>query len=209
MDLLNRRTKIVATLGPASSSPDVIRQMVKAGMNIARLNFSHGSYKDHAERVQLLRAIADELDTPVTILQDLQGPKIRVGQLPEFGVRLTAQERITLVPETFTDKPDPSSLDPSSSRVISIDYPHLAQEARPGAQILLDDGLLELAIEAIDRDKVHCRVVQGGNLKSRKGVNLPGLALSLPSLTQKDRQDIEFGVSQAVDYMSPFNACRP
>ncbi|MEO0408850.1 MAG: pyruvate kinase [Cyanobacteria bacterium P01_A01_bin.135] len=197
MDLLDRRTKIVATIGPASSSPDVIRQMIKAGMNIARLNFSHGNYKDHAARVHLLRAIADELETPITILQDLQGPKVRVGQLPEGGVMLVTGESITLVPDAPTEGPRPNS----ASRV-SIDYPHLAKEAKPGTQILLDDGLLELVVTAVEADQVHCKIVQGGILKSRKGVNLPGLELSLPSLTPKDRQDVEFGVSQAVDYMS-------
>ena len=199
MDLLNRRTKVVATLGPASSSPDVIRQMITAGMTIARLNFSHGSYDDHAGRIRLLRAIAAELDTPLTILQDLQGPKIRIGQLPDSGLQLVAGESITLVPQPAIAEGSDQS---TAIGRITIDYPHLAQEATPGTQILLDDGLLELVVDTIDGDRVHCRIIQGGLLKSRKGVNLPGLELALPSLTPKDRQDAAFGVSQGIDYMS-------
>lgn len=129
---LLHRTKIVATLGPASNTKEAIASLVQAGMSVARLNFSHGSYEDHAHTVSLLRAISQELDTPVTILQDLQGPKIRVGQLSE-AVTLTSGQSITLVPiSEFNQQSD----------TIPIDYPYLAQEAHPGAQVLLDDGLL-------------------------------------------------------------------
>ena len=190
---LTHRTKIVATIGPASSSRDMIKQMVQAGMNVARLNFSHGSYEDHAQMVTLLRSISEELDTPITLLQDLQGPKIRVGQLPDGQISLVPGDSLTLVPiETFSNQP----------QTISIDYPHLAQEATPGTQVLLDDGLLELRVEAVQGDAVHCQVVEGGILKSRKGVNLPSLNLSLPSLTPKDEQDLDFGLSQGVDWVS-------
>lgn len=189
---LLHRTKIVATLGPASNSYDAIANLVKAGMSVARLNFSHGSYDDHAHTVSLLRAISQELDTPVTILQDLQGPKIRVGQLPE-PVTLTSGQSITLVPVSeFNQQPD----------TIGIDYPYLAQEAHPGAQVLLDDGLLEFKVEYIAHKAVRCQVIKGGMLKSRKGVNLPSLNLRLPSLTEKDIKDLEFGISQGVDWVS-------
>ena len=134
------RTKIVATLGPASNSPEIIRALVRAGMNVARLNFSHGSYGDHARTVANLRAVAEELDTPVTILQDLQGPKIRVGQLPNGEITLTAGALLSLWPtQDYNSQPDG----------VPIDYPRLAADVRPGAQILLDDGLLELVVEAI------------------------------------------------------------
>lgn len=187
------RTKIVATLGPASSTPETIKKMVKAGMNVARLNFSHGSYDDHARTVSMLRSIEEELDTPITILQDLQGPKIRVGQLPEGAIDLIEGESLNLLPVAdFNGQPN----------TISIDYPHLAEEAHPGAQILLDDGLLELKIEEISGNAVRCQVIKGGFLKSRKGVNLPNLNLRLPSLTEKDKQDLEFGISQGVDWVS-------
>jgi len=188
-----RRTKIVATLGPASSSPDVIRQMVEAGMDVARLNFSHGSHDEHARTISQLRAISSELDTPVTILLDLQGPKIRVGRLPGGQIPLTSGEIVGLVPEAdFEDKPG----------TIPIDYAHAAEEARPGMRVLLADGLFELEIVEVDGNALRCRVLEGGLLESRKGVNFPNLELRLPSLTEKDKQDLEFGISQNVDWIS-------
>ena len=193
MKQIIHRTKIVATIGPASSSRDIILQMVQQGMNVARLNFSHGSYQDHGYMVSLLRSVSEELNTPITILQDLQGPKIRVGKLPETGIKLIKGKKITLVPQTE---------DSSNPAIVSIDYPYLAEEANPGEQILLDDGLLELKIVAIDGDAVICEVIEGGILTSRKGVNLPSLNLRLPSMTDKDRQDLEFGISQGVDWVS-------
>ncbi len=193
MKYLTRRTKIVATIGPASSSPEMLKQMVQAGMNVARLNFSHGSYEDHARMVSLLRSVSQELDTPITLLQDLQGPKIRVGQLPQGEITLTVGAKLTLVPlDEFDAQPD----------TVSIDYPYLAEEAKPGAQVLLDDGLLELKVEAVKDKAVICSVVEGGVLKSRKGVNLPSLNLRLPSMTEKDQKDLEFGLSQGVDLVS-------
>ncbi|MBE9108596.1 pyruvate kinase [Nodosilinea sp. LEGE 07298] len=188
-----QRTKIVATIGPASSSKAILKRMIDAGMNVARLNFSHGSYDDHARMITLLREVSEEHDTPITLLQDLQGPKIRVGQLANGPIVLEEGTTVTLVPLDQID---------AISGGIGIDYPYLAEEAQPGMQILLDDGLLELRVEAIADVKVICRVIQGGPLKSRKGVNLPELNLRLPSLTEKDRQDVAFGVSQGVDIVS-------
>jgi pyruvate kinase len=193
MKYFDHRTKIVATIGPASSSPEILKQMVSAGMNVARLNFSHGSYEDHARMVALLRAVSMELDTPITLLQDLQGPKIRVGQLPDAGINLVEGEILKLVP---ADRPS------DDSHTVSIDYPHLADDATPGTQVLLDDGLLELIVEAVEGDTVICKVVEGGILKSRKGVNLPSLNLRLPSMTEKDKKDLDFGLSQGIDWVS-------
>ncbi len=193
MNTAFRRTKIVATLGPASSSPEIVRQLIQAGMDVARLNFSHGSYEDHARTVATLRRTADELDSPVTILQDLQGPKIRVGQLPAGEIALKEEATVTLVPVAeFGGTPD----------TIPIDYPHLADEAKVGMQVLLADGLMELKVVGVAAHGVRCRVVEGGVLKSRKGVNFPDLHLRLPALTDKDRQDLEFGISQKVDWVS-------
>ncbi|MGL4503189.1 MAG: pyruvate kinase [Planktothrix sp.] len=187
------RTKIVATIGPASKSPEIIRQMLHAGMNVARLNFSHGSYEDHAEMVKLLRQVAQECDSPITLLQDLQGPKIRIGHLPSEEIELVEGELLTFVPvDDFDNQPN----------TVPIDYPYLAEEAQPGAQVLLDDGLLELKIEEIQGNAVKCRIIEGGILKSRKGVNLPSLILRLPSLTDKDKEDLDFGISQGVDWVS-------
>ena len=198
MKPLLHRTKIVATIGPASCSPDMIKQLMLAGMNVARLNFSHGTYTDHAEQIRQLRTVSNQLELPLTLLQDLQGPKIRVGKLPADGIELKKGETLTLVPE--------SSHQPNT---VSIDYPYLAEEATPGTQILLDDGLLELRVDSIQGKAVQCSVVAGGTLKSRKGVNLPTLNLKLPSMTDKDKQDLAFGVEHGVDMISLSFVRRP
>ena len=188
-----RRTKIVATIGPASNSPEMLRQLIRAGMNVARLNFSHGTYDDHAATIAKLREASAELDMPVTILQDLQGPKIRVGKLPGGAMQLEPGASVTLTPaEAYSGE----------ASEIPIDYPFLAEEATPGLQVLLDDGLLELRISEIVGSSVRCTVVGGGTLKNHKGVNFPYLDLRLPSMTEKDRQDLDFGLAQGVDWVS-------
>jgi pyruvate kinase len=193
MKSLIHRTKIVATIGPASDSIAILRKMMLAGMNVARLNFSHGKYEDHAERIKRLRSVSEELDLPLMLLQDLQGPKIRVGDLPAEGILLKEGESLTLVPiADYTGQPN----------TVAIDYPYVAEEAEPGTQVLLDDGLLELRVETIDGNQVQCQVVAGGLLKSRKGVNFPTLNLRLPSLTEKDKRDLDFGIEQGVDLIS-------
>lgn len=188
-----RRTKIVATIGPASSSPEMIRKMILAGMDVARLNFSHGKYEDHAQVIHHLREISEQLDKPVTILQDLQGPKIRVGELPGGTLSIEEGGLVTLVPDKDYQ---------GQTGVIPIDYSHLAEEARPGMQVLLADGLFELEVTAIETNNVVCRVVEGGCLSSRKGVNFPNLNLQLPSLTEKDIADLHFGLEQGIDWVS-------
>lgn len=188
-----RHTKIVATLGPASNTPEVLRQLIRAGMDVARLNFSHGSYSEHAQTIANLRRISEELDTPVTLLQDLQGPKVRVGQLSGGELRLEPGAPVALLPESEYRK---------MPGTIPIDYPHAAEEAQPGMRVLLADGLMELEVVEIALPALKCRVLEGGVLKSRKGVNFPNLDLRLPSLTDKDRQDLEFGISQNVDWVS-------
>ena len=189
-----RRTKIVATLGPASNSREVIRQLVQAGMDVARLNFSHGSYDQHAQTIKNLREISKELDTPVTILQDLQGPKIRVGKLPGGEMMLSPGVVVAMLPEQdFAGQPD----------TIPLDYSHAAEEAKAGMRILLDDGMMQLEVLEIEGRALRCRVVDGGVLKSRKGVNFPQLNLRLlPSLTEKDKEDLKFGISEDVDWIS-------
>jgi pyruvate kinase len=188
-----RRTKIVATLGPATNPPEVLRQLVRAGLDVARLNFSHGTHAEHAERIALLRRIANEEGSPVTVLLDLQGPKIRVGTLSDGAVRLTPGAEVRLLPEAAAS---------GRADEIPLDYPHLAEEARPGLQVLLADGAFELVTLAVEGAVVRCRVVQGGELRSRKGVNFPGLMLRLPAMTEKDQQDVEFGLTQDVDWIS-------
>ena len=162
-------------------------------MDVARLNFSHGKREDHAQVIRWLRDISKELNTPVTILQDLQGPKIRVGQLPGGPIHLNQGDVVTLVPEAlYTGQP----------AFIPIDYPHLAEDARSGMTVLLADGLFELEITGVNVKEVNCIVKEGGILESRKGVNFPELNLKLPSLTEKDVQDLLFGLEQDVDWIS-------
>ena len=193
MEEMIRRTKIVATIGPASSSEEMIRKLIWSGMDVARLNFSHGTYEEHAAVISRLREISDEMDTPITIVQDLQGPKIRVGQLREGSLQLKKDEMVTLVPEnTYKGQPF----------FIPIDYFHLGREAKPGMKVLLADGLLELKVEEIAGDEVRCIVAEGGNLSGRKGVNFPELNLLLPSLTEKDLLDLDFGLTRDVDWIS-------
>jgi pyruvate kinase len=188
-----RRTKIVATIGPASSSPDMIRKLIVAGMDVARLNFSHGKYEDHAKVIISLREISGELDKPITILQDLQGPKIRVGQLPDGKIDIVRGEMIALMPQADYK---------FEKSTIPIDYPYVAEEAKPGMQVLLADGLFELEVREIKGNTVFCMVVEGGCLTDHKGVNFPNLNLRLPSLTEKDIADLDFGLSQDIDWVS-------
>jgi pyruvate kinase len=193
MFLQPHRTKIVATIGPASSSRSMIKQLIETGMAVARLNFSHGSYEDHANTIATIRQLSEEMGKPVTLLQDLQGPKVRVGQLPNGKIELESGVEYFLVPfEQFRGEPN----------FIPIDYPHIADEAEAGTQILLDDGLLELKVIDINHHAVKCEVIKGGVLTSRKGVNFPSLHLQLPSMTDKDEQDLQFGVSKGVDWVA-------
>lgn len=189
------RTKIVATLGPATDSIDGIRSLIRAGMNVARVNFSHGTHEEHGETIRLIRLVSEELNTPVSILQDLQGPKLRVGNLSGEGVELHNGDTITLVSES-------DAAAAGNPSFIPVDYSMFARDVVPDAPILLDDGLIELRVLSIDGGLVRAAVVQGGLLKSRKGVIFPTLELSIPALTEKDIRDLEFGVSQEVDWVA-------
>jgi pyruvate kinase len=188
-----RRTKIVATIGPASNSPDMIRELIKAGMDVARLNFSHGKREDHATVIKWLREISHELNTPVTIMQDLQGPKIRVGQLAGGQIKLNTGDNVSLVPE---------SLYSGQPAFIPVDLPGLSEDVKKSMTVLLADGLFELEVTGIEDEQVTCIVKEGGILESRKGVNFPQLNLRLPSLTEKDKSDLIFGLEQDVDWIS-------
>lgn len=188
-----RRTKIVCTLGPSSSTPEVVRALIKAGMDVARMNFSHGTHDDHAQRITMVREEAARVGRTVAILQDLQGPKIRVGMMKGEGVLLHVGDRFVL-----TTQP----LDEGDERRAYISYPNLAHEVDAGRRILLDDGNLEVEIVGVEGEDVVTRVVVGGVLKSRKGVNLPNLRAARPSLTGKDLDDLDFGLAQGVDYVA-------
>ena len=187
------RTKIVATLGPASTSRDVLRGLIDAGLNVARINFSHGTHAQHAERIALVRELAEEMGRHVAVLGDLQGPRIRIGAL-EAPVQVDPGMDVTLVPES-----DPAEV---SADALPITYEALADDVRPGDRILVDDGLIELVVLDVSGRRVQTRVVHGGPVKSNKGMNLPGVAVSAPSITEKDATDVAFAVEQQLDYVA-------
>jgi pyruvate kinase len=186
-----RRTKIVCTLGPASSGP-VLEEMLAAGMDVARLNFSHGTHAEHVQRIEQVRRYSAKHQRPVAILQDLSGPKIRIGDLPGGRVELTAGQ-------TFTLTTDTGSLDPARVRVA---YPEIIHETPVGAPILLADGQIEMEVQEKTADALTCRVKAGGELRSQAGINFPSHSLSIPVLTAKDKEDLRFGVEVGVDFIA-------
>jgi len=184
------RTKIVCTLGPATATEDAIRSLVEAGMNVARLNFSHGTHSQHVETIALVRRVASEMRTPVAILGDLQGPRIRVGDLPGT-IYVDAGEDVILVHEGLEKEGE-----------IPITYDHLADDVHVGDRILIDDGLIELLAMEVSGQRVTARVVHGGPINPHKGLNLPGVHVSAPSITEKDISDVHFAVEQDLDYLA-------
>jgi pyruvate kinase len=186
----SRRAKIICTIGPACNSEAVMRDLMRLGMDVARLNFSHGTHEDHAHNIARLRRAAEREGRSLCILQDLQGPKIRTGLLERHElVLLKTGSVVTITPEDV----------PGNAARISTTFPGLARELTPGARILLSDGLIELRVRAVRGDDVLCNVINGGMLGEHKGINLPGVALSIPALTKKDRKDLEFGLNHGVD----------
>jgi pyruvate kinase len=189
----HRRAKIVCTMGPATNNESIMRDLMHAGMDVARLNFSHGTYPEHQKRMDMLRRAAEKIDRTICILQDLQGPKIRTGRLKyRTPVVLKAGSRVTITPRDI----------PGTASVISTTFPSLAQEVKAGDRILLSDGLIELRVRAIHDADVECDVVNGGMLGEHKGINLPGIVVSVPSMTEKDEQDLEFGLKAGVDMVA-------
>jgi len=188
-----RFAKIVGTLGPSSSDENTIRQLLVAGLDVARLNFSHGTHDEHAKRIKILRKLSDEMGKPITILMDLQGPKLRIGKLPLEGIELSAGENVIL------SSSGSSSNSFGEATHIPFDIPELDKALSPGSHILLDDGNLEFEVTAITGLRIDAKVVLGGTLFSHKGVNLPGALLNIPVLTSKDLKDLKFGLSLGVD----------
>jgi pyruvate kinase len=187
-----RRTKIVATVGPASRSPENLERLVLAGVNVFRLNFSHGTHEEHLAVINNVREIAARLHRPVALLQDLSGPKIRTGKVAD-GALLVKGARIAITTDTGIE---------GGSELISTTYAALPRDVKPGDRVLLDDGNLELRVLGIAGERVECEVVDGGPLRSNKGINLPGVALSTPALTDKDRRDLAFGMQHMVDFVA-------
>lgn len=189
---MNRKAKIVATIGPASQSEEVLEKLIAAGMNVARMNFSHGTHEQHAERIARIRKTSEKLGTSIGILQDLQGPKIRVGELPE-PIQLGEGEIVTLY-VTGTTPPG------NGEQKIPVDFRQLFDSVRTSDRLLLDDGRLALEVISVkDRYALTAMVVVGGTLSSHKGINLPGVRLRISGFTEKDEADLAFGISQGID----------
>ena len=194
-----QRTKIVCTIGPASNSPDVMRGLMRAGMDAGRINFSHGDYATHAQSIATLRQVAEEEGRLIAIIADLQGPKLRVGRIEGVVIELRERDEVTLT----------SHLRPGATDEIPVPHPQLLRDLRPGQTVLLDDGRLELVVVRAGEGNLKCRVVAGGQLTSHKGINVPGATLNLSALTPKDREDALFALEQGVDFFALSFVRRP
>lgn len=193
-----RNVKIVCTIGPASASLPIVQQLLVAGMNVARLNFSHGSHETHGQAVRTIREVAARNDTPVAILQDLQGPRIRVGHISDDGIVLQPDQLVRLVP---VERADPVK-EPGPSKLVDLPVPFdsLVQDVHPGHRVLIDDGRIQLVVRGRETEALECLVRTGGRVTSRKGINLPDSSITVDPLTEKDREDLRFGLSQGIDY---------
>jgi pyruvate kinase len=189
--MYQRKTKIVCTLGPATESADGIASLIEAGMDVARLNFSHGDRDGHRERIRRIRDVAASAGRDVGILQDLGGPKIRLGELPADGVHLEVGSTVALGVDGRTEE-----------GVLPVSYPHLLEDVGGGERILLADGVAELQVDEVKKDRLLCRVIIGGTISSRKGVNLPQANLRVAAFTDKDRSDLEVGLEEGVDFVA-------
>lgn len=187
-----RKVKIICTIGPASSSREIIHKMITAGMNVCRLNFSHGTHKEHRKAVEYIREGAQKYNLPVAILQDLKGLKIRVGSIKNGFVLLEKNSTLTLTTKDII----------GSNKQLSVSYPYLIKDVRIGEKILMDDGLLQLKVIGKGKDSLTAKVIEGGILREKKGVNLPGTKISGEVFTEKDKKDLEFGLKTGVDYVA-------
>ena len=187
-----RKTKIVCTLGPASDDPEVLKALLKNGTNVIRLNFSHGDHEEHGNRIAMVKQMREEMDLPVAILMDTKGPEIRIGEFKNGKVNLVEGQRFILTTREIH----------GDESVVTVHFKEITKDVSVGTTILIDDGLIALVVESIVKDEVHCRVINGGTLGSKKGVNIPGVSTSLPAITAKDAEDIKFGISQDIDYIA-------
>jgi pyruvate kinase len=192
---MSKKTKIVCTIGPASSSPDVLKALMEAGMDVARINFSHGNPDSNGLLIQAIEELRGQTGRNIGILQDLGGPKIRVGQLPPEGIPLADGDSIRLRPES-------EHCVYEEGKPIPVDYPALTKDVPEGARVLLDDGMLELKVEQNTGEHLRCRILHGGRLYSHKGINFPDLILSLGAPTNKDLEDLRFGLERGVDFVA-------
>ena len=186
------KTKIVCTIGPASNSPEILERLIQSGMDVARLNFSHGTQASHKEVTLRIRRLTSRSNRPIAILQDLSGPKIRNGPIERVEVSLKTRDMFTLTNRQV----------PGDNQEVSVSYQNLPEDVHPGDTLLLSDGALELEVVETSPQDIECRVVVVGLLSSFKGINLPTSSLRIPVLTEKDKKDLDFGISQEVDYVA-------
>ena len=187
-----KRTKIVCTLGPATDTKETISELVLNGMNVARLNFSHGTHEEHAGRIQLVKEVRKELGIPVALMLDTKGPEIRTGELTQGEVELQTGNQVVLTTESIS----------GDEKRISVSYENLPSEVFVGSRILIDDGLIQLEVKAVEGTEIICTVLNGGILRSKKSINLPSVTNELPALTEQDREDIIFGIEQKIDFVA-------
>lgn len=189
---MKKRTKIVCTLGPSSETKEVISQLVEHGMDVARLNFSHGSYENHAMLIQNVRGVGQEMNRPVAIMQDLQGPKIRIGRMPEEGVVIADEETVVL----------DTSLSMLEGTRIPVDFSELHEHVKKEERVFINDGRIELVIEKVEGTQIFCTVIHGGVISSHKGINVPDSTITVRALTEKDKEDLRFGVEHDIDLVA-------
>ena len=187
-----RKTKIICTMGPATDNIEVLRAMARAGMNVARFNFSHGSHEEHKQRIDRVKAVREEYNLPIALLLDTKGPEIRTGDMQDGKIFLKKGEQIRLTPRACLGTPSK----------ISITDPDLYQDVQAGTSILIDDGLIELRVEQTQEQDILCRVLNDGAVSNHKGINVPDVHLSIPYLSDKDKADIQFGIEQGVDFVA-------
>jgi pyruvate kinase len=196
---LGKKTKIVCTIGPATTSVEKLTALIDAGMNVMRLNFSHGDFAEHQERIENLKKVTEKSGKIVAIMQDLGGPKIRIGEFEKGLINLVEGQEFTLTTDNVV----------GNEKIVSVNYPKLAKEVKVGGYVLLHDGKKKLQITDIQGNNVITKVIVGGEIKSKRGVNLPGAYLSMSSITEKDRKDLEFGIKNGVDYVALSFVRRP
>ena len=188
-----KKTKIICTIGPTSDDREVMKQLILNGMDVARFNFSHGSHEEHKKRLLQLRELSEETGIPVAALLDTKGPEIRTCTLKDGKkVTLTTGQEFVLTTETIV----------GDENMVQINYDGLNEDVKEGNRILIDDGLIELKVKKVEGPKIYCEVLNGGELGERKGVNVPGVKIKLPALTDKDKDDIRFGIRMGFDYIA-------
>lgn len=187
-----KKTKIICTVGPACEDREILKSMMMAGMNAARLNFSHGTHEEQKKKIDLVKELREELNLPISIILDTKGPEIRTGQFEEKEVELFEGQTFTLTMDDVM----------GTNKICSVSYKGLIEDVKPGDQILIDDGLIGMTINAIEGNNIICTVDNGGMIKNYKSINVPGVTVRLPAITDKDKEDIEFGIREEVDYIA-------